>query len=59
MVPFATLVKWSTLNGAEFLGVANRFGKIKPGMNPGLVSLHGLNHDELVLHEQVTCKRVA
>jgi hypothetical protein len=29
MVPFASLVRWSTLNGAEFLGVANRFGKIK------------------------------
>jgi len=58
-IPFTTLVKWSTLNGADFLGIASRFGKIKPGMSPGLVKLEGVNPDHPVLHENSICKRVA
>jgi imidazolonepropionase-like amidohydrolase len=30
-------LKWATLNGAEFLGIQNRFGSIEIGKNPGLV----------------------
>lgn len=57
-IPFGTLVKWSTINGAEFLGISGRFGKIKAGMKPGLVVLEHLNSEEPVLNEQVTCKRI-
>jgi cytosine/adenosine deaminase-related metal-dependent hydrolase len=31
------VLKWATLNGAEFLGIQNRFGSIEIGKNPGLV----------------------
>ncbi len=30
-------LKWATLNGAEFLGIQNRFGSIDIGKKPGLV----------------------
>jgi cytosine/adenosine deaminase-related metal-dependent hydrolase len=31
------VLKWATLNGAEFLGIDNKFGSIEKGKKPGLV----------------------
>jgi cytosine/adenosine deaminase-related metal-dependent hydrolase len=31
------LLKWATLNGAEFLGIENKFGSLQIGKKPGLV----------------------
>ncbi|RYG41330.1 MAG: amidohydrolase, partial [Chitinophagaceae bacterium] len=30
------LIKWGTQNGAEFLGIADKFGTLKPGKCPGI-----------------------
>ncbi|WP_129718273.1 amidohydrolase family protein [Pedobacter sp. SYP-B3415] len=35
-IPFETLLRWATLNGAEFLGIDEQFGSITPGKKPGL-----------------------
>lgn len=35
-IPFETLLKWATLNGAEFLGMASTLGSIEVGKKPGL-----------------------
>lgn len=35
-ISFAELIKWSTLNGAKFLGIENKFGSIEKGKTPGL-----------------------
>lgn len=35
-VPFETLLRWATLNGAEALGFADTLGSIEPGKKPGL-----------------------
>ncbi len=35
-IDLETLVRWATLNGAEALGIDDRFGKIEPGKRPGL-----------------------
>lgn len=34
---FHTVVSWATINGANALGVGNRFGKFRPGLRPGLL----------------------
>jgi cytosine/adenosine deaminase-related metal-dependent hydrolase len=35
-VPMETLIRWATLNGAEALGIDDRFGSIDKGKSPGL-----------------------
>ena len=32
-------IKWSTINGARFLGIEEKFGSFEKGKNPGLVML--------------------
>lgn len=57
-IPFPLLVRWATLNGAEFLGIENRFGRIKTGMSPGFLLLENVNPDQPVFHDQVSIKRL-
>jgi cytosine/adenosine deaminase-related metal-dependent hydrolase len=33
---FEELLRWGTLNGAEFLGIEENFGSLEPGKNPGI-----------------------
>lgn len=42
-VPFDELLKWATINGAEFLGVDNKYGSFEVGKTPGvnLIELGG------------------
>jgi len=35
-IPLAELIAWGTWNGAEFLGIEDRFGSLSPGKKPGL-----------------------
>jgi cytosine/adenosine deaminase-related metal-dependent hydrolase len=37
------LIKWGTLNGATFLGIADEKGSIEPGKKPGLNLITGLD----------------
>lgn len=57
-IPFEVLVKAATVNGAAFLGMENVFGKIKVGLNPGLVLLEDVNIHQPQFHEHVKCKRI-
>lgn len=38
-IPVDTLLSWATLNGAEALGIADRFGSFEKGKQPGLVQI--------------------
>lgn len=48
-VPFEELIRWATLNGAEALGIADRFGSIRKGKMPGLnlISVNDQEHFDL------------
>ncbi len=45
-VPFATLLKWATLNGAEALQFDDELGSIEVGKQPGLLLLTHLEGDQ-------------
>jgi cytosine/adenosine deaminase-related metal-dependent hydrolase len=45
-VPFETLLRWATLNGAEALGFADTLGSLEPGKTPGLLLLQNLGVNE-------------
>ncbi|MDX2071359.1 MAG: amidohydrolase family protein [Haliscomenobacter sp.] len=44
-VPFTTILRWATINGAEALGFEDRLGSIEVGKQPGLLLLN-LGEDE-------------
>lgn len=41
-VPFETLLRWATLNGAEALGFDDTLGSLDPGKTPGLLLLQDM-----------------
>lgn len=46
-VPFALLLRWATLNGADFLGIAEQYGSFEPGKKPGVNLITNLDGDRL------------
>jgi aminodeoxyfutalosine deaminase len=42
-VPFETLLRWATLNGAQALGFDDTLGSLEPGKTPGIVLIEGLS----------------
>jgi cytosine/adenosine deaminase-related metal-dependent hydrolase len=53
-IPVEELLKWATFNGAEFLGITERFGSFETGKRPG-VNLVGFteNKGEVILSDEV------
>ncbi len=49
-IPFETLLRWATLNGAEFLGIDSQYGSLSVGKKPGIV-LISLADDEKIISE--------
>ena len=55
-IPFNESIKWATLNGAEFLGIANQYGSLAIGKKPGIVLIE-LNED-LQIKKETKIKRL-
>lgn len=55
-IPFTTLLRWATLNGAEALGYGAELGSIEPGKQPGL-NLLNLSQ-EMELHGNTQVQRL-
>jgi aminodeoxyfutalosine deaminase len=42
-IPLHEMLKWAALNGAEFLGIKEKFGSLEKGKAPGIVLLENVN----------------
>ena len=51
-VPFEELLKWATLNGAEFLSIDDQYGSFEVGKKPG-INLIGLNPHFALIDQKV------
>ncbi len=52
-IPFETLLRWATLNGAAALGYEKQLGSIEPGKQPGLLLLDLDKSLQLTPHTRV------
>ena len=60
-VPFAELLRWATLNGAEALQFDDRMGSLEVGKQPGLLQLRGLSGttpEDFALGTAASVKRI-
>jgi cytosine/adenosine deaminase-related metal-dependent hydrolase len=48
-IKLQTLVRWATLNGAEFLGLQNQLGSIEKGKHPGLNLIKNIDSEKMEL----------
>lgn len=53
---FEELLLWATLNGAEFLGISERYGSLEPGKKPGVNLVQHM--DGGILSAKTTIKRI-
>jgi cytosine/adenosine deaminase-related metal-dependent hydrolase len=56
-VPFSTLIRWATLNGAQALGFDDRIGSFDKGKTPGILLLENLGA-EFGLQPATTVRRL-
>jgi len=55
-MPLHELLKWATINGAEFLQISDRYGSIEKGKTPGLLLLENVNSERIQITRDVSCK---
>ncbi len=53
-----TLLGWSTLNGAKFLGIEKNYGSLEKGKKPGIVLLNNLDLENLKLNKNTSVKKI-
>ncbi len=57
-IPFADILKWATLNGAEALNIDSRFGSIEVGKAPGLNLISNFDFNSMKPHINSSVKRL-
>jgi len=58
-IPLGEILKWGTLNGAEFLNLDNKLGSFDRGKIPGINLILSKNSAEKTFLEEVTVKVIA
>ena len=57
-IPLETLVRWATLNGAEFLGFKREMGSIEKGKRPGLNLIKNVDLEKLKLTDDSEVEKI-
>ena len=57
-VPFAELIRWATIHGAEALGFDDALGSIEIGKTPGLVHIYPFDVENYWISTQGKCERI-
>lgn len=57
-VPLAELLKWATFNGAEALGISDRYGTLEEGRCSSLIHISGINLATEQLTERSAAHRI-
>jgi cytosine/adenosine deaminase-related metal-dependent hydrolase len=52
-LPSSQIIRWATLNGAQFLGIDSKFGSIEKGKTPGLNLISHVNGTEITHLSQI------
>lgn len=55
-IPLTELLRWGTLNGAEFLGLAHKLGSFEKGKKPGVVFIEKADIKTLKLNPESTSR---
>ncbi|MCX6290537.1 MAG: amidohydrolase family protein [Bacteroidetes bacterium] len=58
-IDFETVLRWATMNGAEFLGFDKTIGSIEKGKSPGLTLIGNFDTGKIKLTEQSFAKKIA
>lgn len=58
-VSLSDLVTWATCNGAKALQLDHRLGRLRPGLQPGVMLLENLDLQHLQLTPETTLRRLA
>lgn len=57
-ISLETLLRWATLNGAEFLGFSKELGSIEKGKKPGLNQITAIDSEKLMLTKDSVVKKL-
>jgi cytosine/adenosine deaminase-related metal-dependent hydrolase len=57
-VSFNEMLKWATINGADFFNIKNNYGSFEPGKKPGINLIENVNTDSMSLTPSATVRRL-
>ncbi len=57
-ISFETILRWATLNGAEFLGIQELFGSIESGKSPGINLISDFDLTDLIPTSKSKVERI-
>lgn len=55
-IPLQEILQWSTLNGADFLGISSKAGSFEKGKNPGVVLIESIDLDSIKVLPESTSR---